>query len=236
MQTIVESTVYDKLGQFFEENPPTAKKIIEKAVMAAKAREAARQAREVVRKGQFDYASLSGKLADCQTKHPGEAELYIVEGDSAGGALPSKAATGSFEASLLPLRGEDPERRASPPRQDAVERTDQAPSSLRSAAASGEGKLRHREAPLPPDHLDDGLRRRRRQSHRTLLLGVLLPADAGAPRAGLPLPSRGPPLLPRASRKKDVYLEGTSRPLDRFFLEHGVEGLAVPLREQKDRP
>src|SRR5580698_9689920 len=71
VKTIVESAVYDKLGQFFEENPATARKVIDKAIIAAKAREAARKAREVVRKGQLDYSTLSGKLADCQTRDPG---------------------------------------------------------------------------------------------------------------------------------------------------------------------
>ena len=77
VKTIVETTVYDKLGQFFEENPQTARKIVEKTILAAKAREAARKAREGVRKGQLDYSMLSGKLADCQTRDPAEAELYI---------------------------------------------------------------------------------------------------------------------------------------------------------------
>src|SRR5215831_9307650 len=76
---IVENVMADKLGQYFEENPAPARKIIEKAIMAAKAREAARKAREVVRKGQMDYTSLSGKLADCQTKVAADAEIYIVE-------------------------------------------------------------------------------------------------------------------------------------------------------------
>ncbi|HVZ32046.1 MAG TPA: ATP-binding protein, partial [Polyangiaceae bacterium] len=82
---IVENAVSEHLGRFLEEHPQVARKIIEKVVIAAKAREAARKAREVVRKGVLDTTSLSGKLADCQSKDPSQSEIYIVEGESAGG-------------------------------------------------------------------------------------------------------------------------------------------------------
>ena len=100
---IVEGAVSDKLGQFFEETPDTAKKIIGKAVIAAKAREAARKAREVIRKSTLDITSLSGKLSACQTKDPTKAEIYIVEGDSAGGSA-KMGRDRRFQA-ILPLRG-----------------------------------------------------------------------------------------------------------------------------------
>src|SRR6202012_4845900 len=103
VKTIVETSVYEKLGQFFEANPQVGRKIIEKTRVAAKAREAARKAREVVRKGQLEYSTLAGKLADCQTRDPGEAELYIVEGDSAGGSA-KQGRDRRFQA-ILPLKG-----------------------------------------------------------------------------------------------------------------------------------
>ncbi|MGH8431495.1 MAG: ATP-binding protein, partial [Solimonas sp.] len=87
VRPVVESVVSDKLGQWFEEHPGEARKILTKVVEAAAAREAARKARELTRrKGALDVSSLPGKLADCQDRDPTTSELYIVEGDSAGGS------------------------------------------------------------------------------------------------------------------------------------------------------
>ena len=103
VEGIVNSIVYEGLTTFMEQNPPVARRILDKALTAARGREAARKAREAVRKGALTGGGLPGKLADCSEKNPEMCELYIVEGDSAGGSA-KQGRNRAFQA-VLPIRG-----------------------------------------------------------------------------------------------------------------------------------